>query len=170
MDVNKLLDELEELVEQRPLPVIRRMRPFRKVFFLDVDDVLDYTHQIRASLPQQIQRADQITREKDRILEEAREQAERMVREASDQGEALIHKAHENAKFLISNDEIARQAKLEGQRIVEQASQEGDAIRAGAMEYARTVLDTVNKSLANVSEHIGRVQQAALKAREEIQG
>ena len=54
MDVNKLLDDLEEYVEHRPLA-----RHFRKALFIDVEDVLDFTHQIRVSLPQQIQRADE---------------------------------------------------------------------------------------------------------------
>lgn len=168
MDVNKLLDELEELVEHRPLPYIRSTRPFRKVFFLDIDDVLDYTHQIRVSLPQQIQRADQITREKERILAEAREQADRMVTEAAEQAELTIRKAQDDSRLLISNHEITRQAQQEGTRIVEQARQEGEAIRQGALEYAKNVLDKLNDAINNLSQHAGQLQQIAKQAREEI--
>lgn len=170
MDVNKLLDELEELVEHRPLPVMRGVRPFRKAFFLDVDDVLDYTHQIRASLPQQIQRADQITREKDRILDEAREQADRMVKEAAEHAEATIRKAQEESRILVSNHEIVRQSQQEGQRIVEQARQEGEAIRQGALEYAKNILDNLNGAIANLSQHVTQVQQVALQARDDMKG
>ena len=164
MDVNKLLDELEELVEHKGL------RPFRKSFFLDVDDVLDYTHQIRASLPQQIQRADQITREKDRIIAEAREQAERMVTEAAEQAEITIRKAQEESRILVSNHEITRQAQQEGQRIVEQAKQEGEEIRKGALEYARNILDNVNTAVSNLAQHVGQLQGIATQARDEIRG
>lgn len=168
MDVNKLLDELEELVEHRPLPVMRGIRPFRKAFFLDVDDVLDYTHQIRASLPQQIQRADQITREKDRILAEAREQADHMVTEAAEQAELAIRKAQDESRILVSNHEITRQAQQEGQRIVEQARQEADAIRQGALEYAKNILTNLNQAVDNLSQHVAQVQQVAQKAREDV--
>lgn len=168
MDVNKLLDELEELVEHRPLPPLRTWRPFRKVVFLDIDDVLDYTQQIRVSLPQQIQRADQITREKERILAEAKEQADRMVTEAAEQAELTIRKAQDDSRLLLSNHEITRLAQQEGTRIVEQARQEGEAIRQGALEYARTVLDKLNGAVSNLSQHVAQVQQVAQQARDEI--
>ncbi len=161
MDVNKLLDELEELVE-------KKSKFFRRIMFLDADDVLDYTHQIRVSLPQQIQRADQITREKERILSEAQDQATRMVTEAAEQAELTIRKAQDDARLLISNNEITRQATTEGQRMVEQARQEGDAIRQGALEYARNVMDNLNGSIDNLVQHTTQIQQVAQRARDEI--
>lgn len=168
MDVNKLLDELEELVEHGKLPLFGRGRPMRNAFFLNVDDVLDYTHQIRASLPQQIQRADQITREKERILSEAKEQADRMVTEAAEQAELTIRKAQEDSRILVSSHEITRQAQQEGQRIVEQARQEAEAIRQGALEYARTMLDNLNQAVNTLSQHVAQVQQVTQHARDEI--
>lgn len=169
MDVNKLLDELEELIEQRPLPVVSKLRPMRKVFFLDVDEVLDLTHQIRASLPQQIQKADQITRERDRILAEAREQADRMVTEAAEQAELKIRHAQEEASMLVANHEITRQAQMEGQRIIEQAGRDGETIRQGALEFARNAFTNVEQSLDAVMQRMSHVQQVAQQAREEIQ-
>ena len=168
MDVNKLLDELEELIEHRPLLVVGKLRPFRKVFFLDMDDVLDYTQQIRISLPQQIQRADQITREKDRIIAEAREQADRMVTEAAGQAELTIRKAQDESRILVSNHEIVRQAQQEGARIVEQARKEGETIRQGALEYAKNILDKLNTSIHAVTQNAAQLQQFAEQAREEL--
>jgi vacuolar-type H+-ATPase subunit H len=168
MDVNKLLDELEELVEHRPLPLVGRARPFRKAFFLDVDDVLDSINQIRVSLPQQIQRADQITREKDRILAEAREQADRMVTEAAEQAELQIRKAQDDARLLVSTHEITRQAQQEGQRLVDVARQEATEIRQGALEYARTVLDNLTGTIDNLVGHVAQVQRVAQQARDEV--
>jgi len=163
MDVNKLLDDLEEYVEHRPLA-----RHFRKALFIDVEDVLDFTHQIRVSLPQQIQRADQITRERDRILAEAREQADRMVTEAAEHAENQIRKAQEEARLLVSGHEITRQATQEGQRIIEQQTKQGEEIRQGALEYARNVLDSLNQSVANLSQHVTQLQSVAKQARDEI--
>jgi vacuolar-type H+-ATPase subunit H len=169
MDVNKLLDELEELVEHRPVPLFGGLRPFHKVFFLDVDDLLDYTHEIRASLPPQIQKADQITRDKDRILSEAHEQAERMMKEAAEQASLTMRKAQEDAQLLISNHEITHQATQEGTRIVEQARQQAEEIRQGALGYAQNMLDNLNQTIGTLSEHVAQVQQAGVKAREDLQ-
>jgi len=168
MDVNKLLDELEDLVEHGHGTYLSRMRFFRKAFFLDIDDVLDLAHQVRASLPQQIQRADQITRDKDRILSEAREQADRMVTEAAEQAELTIRQAQEESRLLVSSHEVTRQAQQEGQRIIEMARQEADAIRQGALEYARGILDRVNQSVDSVAQHVAQVQSVAHQAREEL--
>lgn len=162
MDVNKLLDELEEHVENG------KWRFMRKAFFLDIDDVLDYTHQIRVSLPQQIQKADQITREKERILAEAKEQAERMITEAAEQAEMTIRKAQDESRILVSSHEVTRQAQLEGQRIVEQAKQEAEAIRQGALEYARNVMENLNQSIGKLSEHVAQLHSVAQSARDEI--
>lgn len=168
MDVNKLLDELEEYVENGKLLVFGKVRPMRKAFFLDIDEVLDYTHQIRVSLPQQIQKADQVTREKDRILAEAKEQAERMVTEAAEQAELAIRKAQDESRVLVSSHEVTRQSQLEGQRIVEQARQESEAIRQGALEYARNVMENLNQAITNLSGHVEQLQTVAQHARDEI--
>jgi vacuolar-type H+-ATPase subunit H len=161
MDVNKLLDELEELVE-------KKSKFFHRIMFLDADDVVEYTHMIRVSLPQQIQRADQITRDKERILAEAQDQATRMVTEAAEQAELTIRKAQDDARAMVSNHEITRQAQTEGQRLVEQARLEGEAIRQGALEYAKSVLDNLNGSIDNLVQHTTQIQQVAQRARDEI--
>jgi vacuolar-type H+-ATPase subunit H len=168
MDVNKLLDELEELVEHGHGNMLGKIRWFRKTYFLDVDDVLDITHQIRVCLPQQIQRADQVTREKDRILAEAHEQADRMVTEAAEQAEMTIRKAQEEARILVASHEITRQATQEGQRVVDQATKEGEAIREGAREYARQLLENLVQAITNLSQYTGQLQKAAEQAREEV--
>ncbi len=170
MDVIKLLEQLEELVEHRPVPVLGKMRPFRKAFFLDIDDVLDFTHEIRASLPKQIQSADLITREKESILNEAREKAKSIEKEAAAQAALTLKTAQEDARFQISTHEILRQATQEGMHIVEQARVQAEGIRQGAMDYAQTMLDNMNQTLASLSEHVAQVQQAGIKAREELQG
>ncbi|MHB9132444.1 MAG: ATP synthase subunit B family protein [Armatimonadota bacterium] len=170
MDVNKLLDELEEFVEHgnANANAFGKMRFFRKAFFLDVDDVLDYTHQIRVSLPQQIQKADQITREKERILAEAREQADRMVTEAAEQAELTIRKAQEDARILVSNNEITRLAHQESQRIIEQSRQEAEEVRRGASEYARNTLENLSNAAGSLSQRMTQIQQVAQQLRDEV--
>jgi vacuolar-type H+-ATPase subunit H len=168
MDVNKLLDELEDLVEHGHGGFPGKLRWFRMGLFLNIDDVLDITHQIRVCLPQQIQRADQITREKDRILAEAHEQADRMVTEAAEQAELTIRKAQEEARLLVASHEITRQATQEGSRLVDEATRDGELIREGAREYARQMLENLLQAINNLSQYTGQLQRAAEQAREEV--
>jgi vacuolar-type H+-ATPase subunit H len=161
MDVNKLLDDLEEFVE-------RRWLPFRKALFIDADDLLDFTHQIRAALPGQIQKADQITREKERILAEARDQADRMVNEAAEQAELTVRHAQEEARNLVSSHEITRIANTEGQKIVDQARKDADSMKAGAQEYARNVFDHLLQAVDTLSDRAGQIRKIAEDARGDI--
>jgi len=162
MDVNKLLDDLEDYIEHRPKQL------FRHALFVNIEDVLDFTQQIRVSLPPQIQKADQITRERERILQEAHEQAERIRQEAAEQAELAIRKAQDEARILITNHEITRQAQQEGQRIVEQAKQEGEAIRQGALEYARNVMGKLNEAIGKVSDHVTQLRSVAQQVHDDI--
>jgi hypothetical protein len=161
MDVNKLLDDMEEFVEKRWLP-------FRKALFIDADDLLDFTHQIRAALPGQIQRADQITREKDRILAEAREQADRMVNEAAEQAELAVRQAQDEARQMVSAHEITRLATVEGQRLVDQSRRDAETMRLGAQEYARNVFAHLIQATDTVSERAVQIKKIAEDARDEI--
>ena len=83
MDVKGILDDLEEYIENGCLPVIGRYRPFRQAFFLDVDAVLDYTHQMRVLLTE----AEEKTREKEQMLAAAQQQAEHIIREAAERAD-----------------------------------------------------------------------------------
>lgn len=172
MDVNSLLDKVENLVEHGPEEgnMLSRWRPMRSAMLLNIDDVIEYTQQIRATLPREIEEANTTLRDRDRILSDAHEDAENIMRRAAEQAEMAIRKAQEESRLLVANHEITRQAQAEGQRIVEQARQEGEAIRQGALEYARNVLNNLNIAIDNVSKQIEQLKKIAADARGEIKG
>lgn len=169
-DVNELLDELEELIEISPLPIIRHWRPFKKVFFLDIDDVLLYTRRIRTLLPLQIQKAREIVRDKDKIISDAKERASDIEAEANAQANSIIKKSQESAAALIADDTITKQATAEAQKLIKLANSESDEIRAGAMKYAQQRLEELNGSIDKLRGHLDAIQRAVEKSQQEISG
>jgi len=113
------------------------------------EHMLDLIEKLRASLPEEVGRAKQVTKDKDRLLSEAREQADRIVEEAS------------SAKTqLLNENEIARQAQSRAQSLIADAEARAAEIKRGADEYADRVLAQLDASLGGALASVQKGRQA----------
>ncbi|NLK07634.1 MAG: ATPase [Firmicutes bacterium] len=125
-----LLDRLQETVESAPkIPLSGRS-------LVDEDDMLDIIAKIRTSLPEEMRRADALSQERDRILEDAQRRAERMIAQAEEQ-----------AARLLRENELTRLAELEAQHIMEEAHKQAYELKSGAKVYTERLLEMLRKSL-----------------------
>lgn len=137
MEVLDILNDLEELVEESTkIPMTGKV-------LVDADELLDYVDRIRAILPDEIKQAKWITREHQRILADAEQEAKRVVGQAQ---EDISKQAEESA--------IARQAQEYGEQLVNKAQNSADAIRAGANEYADEVLKALEVQVLKISQEL----------------
>lgn len=147
IDILKLLDELEEHVEGSK-------QVMNKALWVDLDEFFARTNKIRASLPEEMKRANRISRESQRILEDAREEARRLLEEARAEAERTVTAARAEAERLVEQGEIRRLATEKAAEIIAAAEQRAEEIRKGAHGYAREVLGnlevSVNKILASI--------------------
>lgn len=145
MSVYTVIDRLETTIKEGVwLPFGARI--------VSQDRLLDLVEKLRSSLPDEVSRAKAVTKEKDRLSEDARSQASQMIEEAS------------SAKTqLLSDSEITRQAQERAAQIVEEAERHAVSVRRGADEYADKVLSGLDASLGNAlaAVHKGREQLAA---------
>jgi len=112
------------------------------------DQVLDLVEKLRASLPEEVGKARQVTKDKDRLLSEAKEQADRIVEEAS------------SAKSqLLDDNEIAKQAQTRADALIAQAQAHAAEIRRGADEYADRVLASLDSTLGNAHASVKKGRQ-----------
>lgn len=133
------MDRLERIVaEGRRIPLLAG-----KVLVPE-DDIYALIDEIRASLPEEIKQARWVTKERERLLDEARQEAEGII---------------ENARA-----DAARLA--EESTVIEQARQVAREITAGAREYADEVLETVERNLERILQAIrqGRNELSNKKA------
>lgn len=136
-DIYHLIDRLERLLAES-------MRlPLSAYLVVNEDDFLDVIDQMRTAIPQQIRDGERLQRERERIVAQAEEEADRVV---------LM--AREQAGGLVADHEVSLAAQAHANEIMEAALQEAEVLKAGANEYARAVLGSLDGQLHSVEEQI----------------
>lgn len=145
MDISALLDRLENLVSQATKV------PLTGKVLIDPDQVLAMIDEIRDVLPEEIRQAQRLSRERDEILREAREEAEAVVRDAK---VYVVQLTDETA--------IAREAQQKADEILDQAKRVAKEIRLGAKNYADEIL-------AKMEGNLEKTLQSIRRSRDELQ-
>ena len=146
MDVLVLIDKLDDLVHGAST------FPMTDKVMIDRDQIHELLDQMRATIPDEIKQARWIVKERQEMLQEAREEAERLLGEARDE-----------AARLAGETEIVRRAEREAEHILREAEAREREIRLGAEDYADQVLETLETNLA---KFLGAVQ----RGRQRLQG
>lgn len=141
MSVYRVIDKLESNIKGGVwLPFGGRI--------VNHDRMLDLVEKLRGSLPEEVNRAKAVTREKDRLLTEAKTQAQAIVEEASSTKSQLLNDA-----------DVTREAQSHAQSIIAEAEAKAREIRRGADEYADQVLSTLDLSLGNALAAVQKGRQ-----------
>jgi F0F1-type ATP synthase membrane subunit b/b' len=151
IEILQLLKQLEELVENT-----RYIALLRLTYGLNHDEFFVLVNRIRASLPEDVKRASNVTRERDRILETAREEAKHILEEGRVEAARLLEDARLQAQRMVDQSEIVMMAKEQARQIVASAQEDARQVRRGADEYARDVLNNLE---AVLSKAIGTIQR-----------
>jgi vacuolar-type H+-ATPase subunit H len=151
-EVLKLLEELEEYVEGSK-------QVMNKALFVDLDEFFARTNRIKAAVPDEIKRATRITRDSQRIAEDAKEEARRILDDARTETEQALQRSREEAVRLVEEHEITRLATEKAVEIIAQSEQQAEEIRRGALAYAREVLANLEGSVTTVLTSIRNGQR-----------
>ncbi len=123
MKVLELLDEIEEIVDTSS------GFPLTGKILVDADEILEIVKEIRVELPDEIQQAQWIKDERQRILDEAKKEYESVLKDAKQQAEALIE-----------NDDITIKAKKRAEEILKLAEENIKSMKMGAFDYIDSIL------------------------------
>lgn len=130
MDIQHLIDRLEELL------VNGRHVPFTAHTVIDEQRALELIDQMRISIPEEIEKAKRVLRERDRIIAQANEEAAR-IRDL----------AREKSETLIQRDSITQAAQARAGNIIDQSRREAESIRREADQYVADVLSDLEEAL-----------------------
>ena len=146
MDIQHLVDRLEDLIDEG------RHWPLTKFTLIDEERALEIIDQMRISIPEQIEKATRIVNQRDRLIQQANEEATRMIDLARQKGEELIER-----------DAIMQSAKMRADNIIRQAQQAADQQRDDADTYVIQVLKELEgqllRTLTIVRNGISKVSQ-----------
>ncbi len=123
MKVLELLDEIEEIVDTSS------GFPLTGKILVDAEEILEILKEIRVELPDEIQQAQWIKDERQRILEEAKREYETILKDAKVQAEALIE-----------NDDITVKAKMRADEIIRVAEANVKALKLSTFDYIDSIL------------------------------
>jgi hypothetical protein len=143
-DIYHLIDRLERLLNES-----WRM-PLSAYLVINEDDFLDVIDQMRTAIPHEIKEGERIQRERDR-----------MIAQAEEEGERIVALAKEESVKLVQEHELILAAEQRAGTIIERAQREADVLKAGADEYARTVLADLVDQLDAMDEQIANLQLTA---------
>lgn len=139
MDVLALLDKLDAyLSECSRLPLVGKL-------LVDEDEVFSIIDDLRAQLPQEMEQAKWLLKERERILQEARKESEEIVKDAQGQ-----------IASLASESTIAKEARVQAEELMARAKDVAREINLGAREYADELMKAVEDA---VTETLDRVRQ-----------
>jgi vacuolar-type H+-ATPase subunit H len=123
MKIYELLDELTEELEHSPKTVFSGKRS------VDVDIFLEIVADIKAAIPQELQEAEKIITEKDKLLDEAKEEAARIISSAEDE-----------LQTRVSESQVTQEAEVKAKELMTKAESNAREITIGAKEYADDIL------------------------------
>lgn len=123
MKVLELLDEIVEIVDTAP------SFPLTGKIMVEADEILEIVKEIKIELPDEIQQAQWIKEERQRILDEAKREYETVLKDAQRQAEALIE-----------NDDITVKAKMRADEITRIAEENVKKLKMGTFDYIDSIL------------------------------
>lgn len=134
----ELIDELEELLTKSGrLPFVSRL-------LVNEAEAIALLDRLRASIPKEVRLARQILRERDQLVEQAREQAQRIAAQAQ-----------REASLRLEEDGLLEEARRRSEELLVNARREAEEIRRGADGYARDVLMELQARLSAAQREIG---------------
>lgn len=162
MDILKLLNELESLIENRTV--------FMSITYgFHPDEFLDLTNKIRASLPEEVKRATRVTAESTSIVDGARLTAEQTIEEANAESERITREARATGERLMREAEtqaakMTQLAEQQMKQIVSQAQQKSDDLLREAKEKSERMQDeseVIRLAQAQAREILGSAESEA---------
>lgn len=154
-----MLEQLHDLAVDQP-------RHFGPLYWrVNTEEVAMQIAKIRASLPQEVKQAANVTRESEQIVRSAREDADGLLKTARDEATGIVADAHKQAELileqarieqtrLLSENEVLKLAKLQAEELKTQSERSATETKRGADDYAYKVLSHLENVLAKANRAI----------------
>ena len=129
---------IEELIEMLEDILSEATRvPFGKKSMVDVDRMSEVITDMRMTLPMEIQQAQKVVMDKNRIIAEAKTEAE-----------SIIRKAEQRRAELLDESDLVREARRRATEMVSAEQNHCTDLRASTNEYVDKMLRRIEELLA----------------------
>lgn len=142
MEVLNLLELLEDIIEEGS------KLPFGNKVMIDKSKALEIIRDVRISLPDEVKQAEWINTERQRIIDDAKEEAEKMIKDTEDY-----------IKQKVADSEITKKAQENAKEIIEKAENKAKDLKDGSREYAIEVLKKLDTDLGKLNSRLQKNMQ-----------
>ena len=130
-DVTRLIDMLYERIEDAKSPALKP-----NMSMVDRDEMLDLLDELRAQLPIEIKRAQELLSAREKFVEDAKRDVERMMRQAELE-----------AKVKVSESEILSAAKEKSRQMIAHAAERTRQMYQVCNEYTEDALARTEEAI-----------------------
>ncbi len=137
MDIFVLLEKMDYIIDEAgKLPLTNKV-------IIEKEDLLEIISEIRLKLPEEINRANWVAKERQRILTEAQTEAD-----------SLLERAKRQQDGLLSDTEIMKMAKDRANEILAIAENKAYEIKVNSLNYSDELLAKIQERLAGLLDVI----------------
>ncbi|WMJ76090.1 MULTISPECIES: ATPase [unclassified Sedimentibacter] len=134
MDILNLLERIEDIIEEAS------KFPLSNKVMIDKEEVLEVINEIRLKMPDEINRASWVAKERQRILNEAQSEADE-----------LIEKVKEQQRYLVEENEITKQSKKYAEQLIKDAEVKANDMKIGAYNYSDEILSKLQEKIREIN-------------------
>ena len=142
-DVNRLIDMLYERIEDAKSPALKP-----NMSMVDRDELLDLLDELRAQLPVEIKRAQELLSARDKFVEDAKRDVDRMMRQAE-----------LDAKVIVSESETIQLARQKSSEIVRRAEERTRELYHVANTYTEDALRRTEEAIQMALKMVARAEE-----------
>ena len=145
-DINRLIDMLYERIEDAKSPALKP-----NMSMVDRDEMLDLLDELRAALPVEIKRSQELLAAREKFVDDAKRDVDRMMRQAELE-----------AKTKVSESEVLYAAKEKARQIIARSEERSRQLYQVANEYAEDALARTEEA---VQAALDEVKQSRVRFR-----
>ncbi len=149
MDINQLLKDMESLGQEGERHWATKVLLFGGKIVLDADEFYDLLSEIKRAMPEEVTTASQMMADRDQIIEDAHRERQK-----------ILDGAREQAQLMVSNDALVLEAQARAKEIIKQARIEGDGIRAEAEQWARGIVERLENYMGRIAATVDKTKKA----------
>ncbi len=143
--IEQLIDEIEEYIDScKPKAFSNNTQ-----IIVNKDEIEDLLRELRMKCPEEIKKYQQIVKNKEAILQDAKEKAQTLIDNATEQTNQLINEHEIMQQAYNQANEVVRMATNQAQEILDKGVMEANQVREAAIAY----MDEMLGNLENVLSH-----------------
>ena len=142
MNVIDLISSMEDVVLEGQIPL------FKSKSIINIDEFLDMLDEMKKLLPQELQAANHLRSEKNKLIIEAQQEAQTLMEDV----------AREADRLVMEND-ITQGAYMKSKQIMNETQAEMDELKQGTYEYLIGKMDELSDQILKINEEINSSKQ-----------